>query len=546
LEELSMTKCSVLLVVLTGLAGGAFAQKSGATPRSCASLAQLSLAGAKISSTQVVPAGTFTSPVKEERPESDAPLFKTVPEFCRVMVEAKPSGDSDIKVEVWLPTQGWNGKFQGQGNGGFAGSIDYHMLAIAVLRGYATAATDTGHSGTPPDASWALNHPEKIIDFGYRGIHEMTRIGKATTAAYYTQAAQYSYFGSCSNGGREALMEAQRYPEDYDGILAGAPANYWTHLIASSLWDAQVTTLDPASYIPSSKLPAIARAVNEACDALDGVKDGVLNDPRQCHFDPNTLLCKAAESDSCLTAPQAVALQKLYEGAHDSHGRQIFPGFLPGAEEGPMGWAQWITGPAPGKALLFYFEQGYFSNLVYDKSDWDFKSAKLDASTKASDDRYKHVLNATDPNLKKFRDRGGKLILYHGWNDPAIAALNTINYFNSVVTTMGSDQAESFLRLYMVPGMQHCGFGPGADSFGQPGSRPAPDPQHNLQLSLEQWVAKGIAPGSIIAAKYAKPYPSMEVTMTRPLCPYPQVAKYKGSGDSNDAANFTCAEETKK
>ena len=265
----------------------------------------------------------------------DPSFYKRLPAFCRVIAEDKPTPDSDIKIEVWLPTSGWNGKFRGQGNGGFAGEIDYRTLGLAVVQGYASAATDTGHAAEGTNATWALGHPEKIIDFAYRAIHEMTVIGKATIKAFYGDAAQHSYFANCSNGGRQALMEAQRYPEDYDGILAGAPANYWTHLLSSALYDAQTTTLDPASYIPTSKIPTIAKAVNEACDAKDGVTDGVLNDPRQCHFDPAALLCKAADSDSCLTQPQVTALKKLYEGAHDSKGKN-FSWILAGRR----GWAR--------------------------------------------------------------------------------------------------------------------------------------------------------------------------------------------------------------
>jgi len=268
-----------------------------------------------------------------------------------------------------MPASSWNGKFRGQGNGGFAGQLYYPALAIAVMQGYASAATDTGHAGNGTEATWALGHPEKIIDFGYRAIHEMTVVGKATVKAFYGDAAKYSYFAACSNGGRQALMEAQRFPEDYNGILAGAPANYWTHLLASALWDAQATTLDPQSYIPDTKVPAIAQAVVAACDANDGVKDGIINDPPRCHFDPATMLCKEGNSDSCLTQPQVIALKKLYAGANDSHGKQIFPGFVPGGEAGPGGWPLWITGPAPGKALLFAFDYGYFADMVYQKTD---------------------------------------------------------------------------------------------------------------------------------------------------------------------------------
>src|SRR5437660_1452873 len=252
---------------------------------------------------------------------------------------------------------GWNGKLQGQGNGGFAGEIGYRQLGTAVYQGYATVSTDTGHCAGGTDASWALGHPEKLTDFGYRGIHEMTRVAKVVVQAFYGKDPRHSYFAGCSNGGRQALMEAQRFPEDYDGILAGAPANFWTHLLTKALADAQATTLDAASYIPPSKLPAIARAVNAACDAQDGVTDGVLNDPRQCHFDPGAMLCKEGNSEKCLTAAQVTALKKLYEGPNDAKGQKIFPGYLPGAEEGPGGWETWITGPAPAKSLLLADEQ---------------------------------------------------------------------------------------------------------------------------------------------------------------------------------------------
>jgi feruloyl esterase len=366
----------------------------------------------------------------------------------------------------------------------------------------------------------------------------MTEIAKAITVEFYGRKPRYSYFGSCSNGGRQALMEAQRFPNDYDGILAGAPANYWTHLLAGGLWDAQATTNDPASYIPSSKIPVIAAAVNAACDAKDGVKDGILNDPRQCHFDPATILCKSNDSDQCLTKPQAAALTKLYAGAHDSHG-QIFPGFLPGAEGGPEAWPSWITGPAPGKGVLFAFTHGFFADMVYQNRDWDYKSADLSQAVKAADSKESQNLNATDPNLEPFRAHGGKLILYHGWNDPAISALNTINYYEDVIRHMTGSKTQSFVRLYMVPGMQHCGGGPGATSFGASALDSVSDPKANVRLALEMWVEKGVAPAEIIAAKFAEN--GGAATMTRPLCPYPQSAKYKGSGDPNKAENFVCA-----
>jgi feruloyl esterase len=529
---------AVSLVVLSC----AIAPGVRAAGQSCEQLAQLALPDTTVTSAQLIAAGAFLPPANMAPwLAGDPSFYKRLPAFCRVTAVAKPSSDSEIKIEVWMPATGWNGKFRGQGNGGFAGEIDYHSLGLAISQGYASAATDTGHAADGTDATWALGHPEKIIDFAYRAIHEMTVVGKATVKAFYGDAPRRAYFANCSNGGRQALMEAQRFPDDYDGILAGAPANYWTHLLASALYDAQTTTSDPASYIPASKVPAIAKAVNASCDAKDGVTDGVLNDPRQCHFDPASLLCKSGDSDSCLTGPQVSALKKLYQGAHDSNGRVVFPGFLPGSEDGQGGWGLWITGSAPGKSLLFAFGYGYFADMVYGKADWDYKKTSLDDAVAASDEKFSAVLNSTASDMTAFKAHGGKLIIYHGWNDAAISALNSINYYDSVGGKMGLAERDSFLRLFMVPGMQHCGGGPGPDVFGQGGSSPVNDAQHNIYLALEQWVEKGTAPSSVIASKLASGGSPGAVQETRPLCPFPQSAKYKGSGDTNDASNFVCA-----
>jgi hypothetical protein len=534
-----MNKLLGMLCLVLGAFGVPSAAAAG---QPCEQLTQLALPNATVTSAQTVAAGAFVVP-QGAAPwlVGDPSLYKQLPAFCRVMIEDKPTADSDIKIEVWLPASGWNGKFRGQGNGGFAGAIYYRSLGLDVLQGYASAGTDTGHAAFEIDATWAPGHPEKIVDFAYRAIHEMTAIGKATTAAFYGAPAKHAYFASCSNGGRQALMEAQRYPDDYDGIIAGAPANYWTHLLAGALYNAQATTGDPASYIPASKIPAIAHAVNAACDAQDGVTDGVLNDPRKCRFDPATILCKAGDSNSCLTQPQAATLKKLYDGSRDSKGNLIFPGYLPGAEEGPGGWASWITGPAPGKSLLVAFSVGFFSGMVYEKAEWEYQRANVDEAVAAADKKFSNVLNATETNLNPFESRGGKLILYHGWGDAAISPLNSIDYYNAVVSRMGQKDADSFLRLYMVPGMQHCGGGTGPDVFGQSGNSPVNDPQHHMYMALEQWVEKGTAPGSFIASKMSSESPGARVVETRPLCPYPQEAKYKGTGDTNDAANFVCA-----
>lgn len=524
--------CAVFLCFLITMGAAA-----GEEP--CERLSALKIPDATITLSESVASGTFNGPPAPFSGADLTPLYKSLPAFCRVVAEAKPTADSDIKMEIWLPASGWNGKLQGIGNGGFAGLIDTAELGMAIKTGYAAAATDAGHAGSPIDAAWAVGHPEKVIDFGHRGIHEMTRVAKALVQAYYGKAQQHAYFAACSDGGREALMEAQRYPEDYDGILAGAPANNWTPLLSTAAYDTQALTLDPASFIPPAKIPTIATAVNAACDELDGVRDGILNDPRQCHFDPATIQCKGEDSDKCLTAAQVAALKKLYQGTLDSKRQVVYPGYLPGAEDGRGGWGLWITGPAPQKSLMAFFGKGFFSGFIYGKPDWDFKDFEVDADLKAANEKTAQALNATDPDMSAFKARGGKLILYHGWNDPAITSLNTITYYESVIKKTGQKNVEAFVRLYMAPGMQHCEGGPGPDSFGQTVEPGVTDPQRSMDLALEQWVEKGTAPATIIASKF-EGNDRTHAKMTRPLCPYPQAAKYKGSGDTNDAGNFSC------
>jgi len=488
----------------------------------CEDLKRFNLSNASITAVQSVPAGEFTPP--------EGRAIPNVPSFCRVAITLKPSSDSDIRLEVWLPLSNWNSKFQGIGNGGFAGSIGYTQLANAISHGYATASTDTGHSGEGTDASWAFRHPEKAIDFGYRAIHEAAVTAKTVISAFYGDGPRRSYFNSCSNGGRQALIEAQRYPADYDGIIAGAPANYWTHLLTAFIFNMQATGEDPAAYIPAARLKAIEAAALAACDSLDGVKDGVIENPAQCHFDPSVLLCKGAESDGCLTAPQLATLNKIYAGAKNSKGAPILPGFSPGGEAEQGGWASWITGAAPGQSAQMAFGVNFFKYVVYADPAWDYQTSPVDRNVKLADDKAAGVFNATDPDLRKFKDRGGKLILYHGWSDAAIPALNTIDYYQSVVRKMGAKEAAGFVRLYMVPGMQHCGGGAGPSAFGQAGVA-QDDPQHNIDAALERWVEQGAVPNEVIARGAGR---------TRPLCPYPQTAHYTGTGSTDDAANFVC------
>ena len=535
-------RCAILLGILACFVSIGTAQNVTSNA-ACERLTQLKVPNASITLAQTVPAGTYSGPAEVFTGRDLSRLYKSLPAFCRVEVTAKPTSDSDIKIAVWIPLNGWNGRFQGFGNGGFAGLIDYGQIASAVKLGYAASATDDGHSGSPGDAAWAVGHPEKVIDFGYRGIHEMTRVSKIIIQSFYGSPARHSYFAGCSDGGREALMEAQRYPEDYDGILAGDPANNWVPLISLGVYDAQALTVGPRSYIPPAKLPSISAAVNAACDEFDGVRDGILNDPRQCHFDPATIECKTGEdSDKCLTAPQVAAMKKIYAGLPDSSGHIIFPGYLPGAEDAPGGWSLWITGPAPNGSLNYQLGNSFYAYFVHYRADWDYKTFTVEKDEKLAEDALGRQLDASDPDLKPFASRGGKLVMYHGWNDPAIPALNSVNYFESVRAKLGAKATDSFLRLYMVPGMLHCSGGPGADAFGQVGLFTDTDSGANLRLSLQQWTEVGTAPGPIIASRRDRA-DWQHVIMTRPLCPYPQAATYRGTGDTTNAANFACTEK---
>jgi len=507
---------------------------AGYAASTCESLTTLKLPATAIVAAVTVEPGAFAPPT------GSPAAFKNLPAFCRVQGVSTPSPDSHIEFEVWLPVSGWNGKYLGVGNGGFAGSIFYPSLA-AVGQGYAVSSTDTGHKGSAIDGEWALGHFEKIVDFGNRAIHQTAATSKAIVQAFYGENPQHSYFNGCSNGGRQALIEAQRYPADYDGILAGAPANDITHLFAAFAWNAQALETDPASYIPLKKMPALESATIAACDTLDGVKDGVIDDPTRCHFDPSVLACKGADSDACLTDPQIAALKKIYAGPKNSKGEQIFPGYQPGGEAGFGGWGAWITGLAPGKSLQHAFAQGFFADMAFQNASWDFRTLNFDRDLRTADDKMAPIMNAVNPDLKAFKNRGGKLIVYHGWSDAAISPTNAINYYRSVSATLGERHTGDFVQLYMVPGMQHCGGGPGPNDFGVNPLAKA-DPQHSISTALERWVESGVAPEKIIATKHkVDTNAASEVIRTRPLCPYPQTARYKGSGSTDDAGNFTCA-----
>jgi feruloyl esterase len=492
----------------------AMSARASAPEASCDALAKLTLPNTAITSAQLVAAGEFRPP---SSPSGGPPLARadTLPAFCRVAATLQPSADSEIKIEVWMPAAGWNGKFQGVGNGGWSGAISYGPLGAALRRGYAAASTDTGHSGG--SASFALGHPEKLTDFAWRAVHEMTVQAKAIVAAFYGSAPRLSYWTGCSSGGKQGLTEAQRFPADYDGIVAGAPANFWTHLMAGGLWIGQATLKDPASYIPREKYSVIHKAVLEACDASDGVKDGLIEDPMRCRFDPKTLLCTGDDGPGCLTAPQVDAAKKIYAGAkHPRTGREIFPGLEPGSE---LGWGAMAGGPE-----AFPIVADHFKYVVFKDPKWEFRTLNFDADVDLADKLDNGLLNATNPNLKEFFGRRGRLLLYHGWTDPLIAPRNTVNYYNSVLAaTGGPAKAMDSVRLFMAPGMAHCAGGEGPSSF-------------DALTAVEQWVENGKAPAEIVASHLS----AGVADRTRPLCPYPQVAQYKGTGSIDDAANFVC------
>ncbi|MBV9443823.1 MAG: tannase/feruloyl esterase family alpha/beta hydrolase, partial [Acidobacteriaceae bacterium] len=403
----------------------------------CSGLAQLSLPHVTVVTAAPVEAGDFTPPYGN--------TLHKLPPFCRFAGVLKPSADSYIRFEVWLPASGWNGKFLGAGNGGFAGAIDYGALGRNITHGYATAGTDTGHEASTVDASWAYHHPEKVIDFGYRALHLTVADAKIIIQNFYGRQPNHSYFDACSDGGREALMEAQRFPEDFDGILAGAPANYWTHLLAGGLKAIVQMPHDPAAYLSATKIPTIQKAALAACDKSDGLKDGIISNPEKCRFDPSVLLCKGVEDSACLTASEIESLKQIYSGAHDKNGGLIFPGLLPGAEEGPIGWSRWVTGEGPGTGLGNGFAENYFRYMVFEDPSWNPLTAGVDEAVHLADTKTAKALNAVDPDLSRFRARNGKLILYHGWNDPGISPWNTVNYFNTVEKRMGKDTVSGFV-----------------------------------------------------------------------------------------------------
>jgi feruloyl esterase len=476
---------------------------------SCADLAKLALPDTRITLAERVPAGAFAAPGVAQ------PL--QVPALCRVAGVVSPA----IKFEVWLPEgSGWNGRFQAVGGGGLAGIISYPAMAEAVRNGYASSSTDTGHEST--DFTWLVDR-QRVIDYGYRAIHEMTVKAKSIIEVHYGAAPQYSYFNGCSTGGRQGLMTAQRFPDDYDGIISGAPVNRFTQLHMGQLWTAHATLKKPGAVLTRDDLTKVQAAVVAQCDAHDGVKDGILTDPRTCNFDPSGL--------QGFGAAQIEALKLIYQGAVNPRtGVQIYPGLEPGGE-GPQpnnpGWSLIMNGKEP-----FAIDNAVLGGMGFENYEkWDWRTFDFDRDVALVDAKLFGTLNAVDPDLRDFKAQGGKLIVYHGWNDPGVMPQQTLDYYDSVVDYAGKSHGsdgkaytDEYLRLFMMPGVGHCRGGVGPD-------------QADWVAALAGWVEKGAAPTSITARREDQG----KVVMTRTLCPHPQVARYKGRGDTNAASSFECA-----
>jgi feruloyl esterase len=455
--------------------------------------------------------------------------------FCHVRATGSSGPGSKIRIEIFLPPQ-WNGKLFGVGGGGLSGGLSGSSAFIApqLGRGYAGVANDAGHADDQ-NAAWALNAPAAIEDFGFRANHQAVVAAKAVMAAYYGRPAERSYFFGCSNGGRDALMLAQRWPSDYDGIVAGAPAADWTRLTSTFLANHKLLVETPEAEKLASKFELIRNAVVAQCDSLDGVTDGVLENPLACRFDPAQLQCKAGgKTNKCLTPGEVKLVRAFYQGPRTKDGQSVYPGYPPGSEYGRsiipiQGWGNWnLKGPQAG----FSLSKAYYGAMVARDLAWNPASFDLDRDYPKARQQTGAAMDADNPDLRPFADHGGKLILFHGWEDPAIPAQATLNYYAAVRQRTGA-QADASVRLFMAPGMSHCMFGHGPDVF---------DPV----AAIDGWVASGKPPETIIASKTNSNIGqalgwSTKTVRTRPLCAWPKVARYNGSGSTDEAKNFSCA-----
>jgi feruloyl esterase len=484
---------------------------ANAADASCEGLKATALPHAEVTSATLV------------QPSGAGPTATPSP-YCRVAVTSRPTADSDIHIEVWIPAgDAWNGRYLHMGNGGFSGTISAPQLAEGVRRGFATANTDNGHQAPGAVGTWAYGHPEKLKDYGYRSLKETTDISKALVRAYKGAAPRYSYFNGCSGGGRDALMQAQRFPTDFDGIVAGAPANYMTRLIAAGAWSQQSVA---GLGIGAPQLAALTKAALAQC----GGTEGYINDPVSCRFDPAAAQCKSGESGECLTPAQIAAIRKVYAGPKDPKtGRSIFPGYSFGQA---AGWTPWIVGADGAPSLLQQFSQGLYGGMMRGEPGFDILKIDVGKENAAAEAQLAPYINAANPDLGGLKRRGTKLIQYHGADDPAIPLQSSLNYFQAVQSRMGD--TGDFYRLFVVPGMLHCGGGAGPAAV-------------DWLAPLQDWVEKGVAPDRIVghflpagAAGFGPPAPPAPDAASRPICRFPAVAKYSGQGDPKQAASYAC------
>jgi feruloyl esterase len=540
-RRMQNAKCTMRRVSAILMTVFCFDLRSASAATACDNLAMLSLPNTTVTLAQSVPAGAFTPPVPAGRagaagagagPGGGAAgpaggggrgrgqQFTDLPAFCRVQATLKPSSDSDIKMELWMPVAAsWNGKLRGTGNGGLGGGAGVNAGALAggVRLGYATAGNNTGHEG---DSRYALDHPEQIKDFGYRSAHEMTVAAKAFIKAYYDKPQTYSVIAEGGGGTIAALSSAQRYPEDYDVVAVTGMSSYLTRHTFGQMWYWQATHKDPESYIPPEKYAVLHQAALDACDALDGLEDGIIGDVEHCKFDPGVLQCKGAEAPTCLTAEQVEAARKIYAGPTNSRTKQeIYSPMYPGSE---LGWAQLAGGDAPLGIPVEFFK--YY---VFRDPNWDYKTRPIDfdKDVALADRPEIQPVNAVDPDLKRFFARGGKLLLVDGWADTSVPPKVSINYYKNVLAKTGAGAVKESMRFFIVPAMGH---GPGTNGV------------ENFNFDalgvVEQWKQTGKAPDQLIVSHYKN---GIEVGK-RLVCQYPQVARYKGSGNTEDPASYGC------
>lgn len=509
----------------------------------CEALPGLQLDGATVTSSVRQPAGSFVGP--------DGNGYDNVPAFCRVMITASGAPGSLINMELWLPTETWNGRFKGVGNAGYAGTVAASVPAmVAGLQlGFAVAGTDMG---TAPaynsNADALVGQPQKWVDFGGRATHLMTVLSKQVLSSHYGRGPDYSYFEGCSTGGQQALRLAQDYPADYDGILVGAPANNRTHVHTGILWIYRSLRATPNSLFTSDKVQLVTDSILNACRAKGGglASDPFLTDPRKCDWDPGVLQCSSVLATNCLHPDQVAAARAIFDGPRNpATGSLIFPGAPMGSEsDSQFGWVGIGRSAEPPFGSIYKWVFGL---------SWAWPTYDFNQDMASVNDLLADMLNANNPDLSAFQQRGGKILGYHGWADPLIAPQDFINYYQRVVQAqsnsahLGLKRTQAFFRLFMVPGMNHCAFGPGPNAFGNRFSgkvvTPPPladDAEHNALIALQEWVEQGRAPERITAAKYVQDEPSLGVQMTRPICPLPKLPKYSGSGDPNLASSFVC------